>query len=134
MISDPYTQLIGNEEVRRELNDIDNLTEERLDELLNKFFKDFEADALEAHGWPTGFAAYKVAKTAMNAYSRMLARRHPALRVNCAHPGYVKTDITMNSGVLTPEEGARSVVKVALLPDGGPTGMYFAEGEEASFL
>ncbi|XP_037482313.1 (+)-neomenthol dehydrogenase-like [Triticum dicoccoides] len=127
-------RVIINEEVRQELNNIDSLTEERLDELLNKFFKDFEADALEARGWPTGFAAYKVAKAAMNAYSRMLARRHPALRVNCAHLGYVKTDITMNSGVLMPEEGARNVVKVALLPDGGPTGKYFGEGEEASFV
>ncbi|XBI57149.1 hypothetical protein VPH35_038614 [Triticum aestivum] len=96
--------------------------------------RDFEADALEARGWPMGYSAYKVAKAAMNAYSRLLARRYPALRVNCTHPGYVKTDITMNSGILTPEEGARNVVKVALLPEGGPTGKFFAEGEEASFV
>ncbi|CAM0903641.1 unnamed protein product [Alopecurus aequalis] len=126
--------LIKNEEVRQELNDIDNLTEQRLDELLDKFLKDFEAGALEANGWPTRLAAYKMAKVTMNAYSRILAKRHPELRVNCAHPGYVKTDMTMSSGVLTPEEGARNVVKVALLPDGGPTGVYFAEGEEASFV
>ncbi|KAF7010014.1 hypothetical protein CFC21_024489 [Triticum aestivum] len=81
-------RLISNEKVRRELSDIDNMTEERLDELLNRFLRDFEADALEACGWPMGCSAYKVAKAAMNAYSRMLARRHPALRVNCAHPGY----------------------------------------------
>ena len=127
-------QHIGSEEVRQELNDVDNLTEGRLDELLEKFMKDFEAGALEPHGWPTKFSAYKVAKAAMNAYSRILARRHPALRVNCVHPGYVKTGITMNSGVLTPEEGARNVVKVALAPEGGPTGKFFAEGEEASFV
>ena len=88
-------QLISNEEVRQELNDIDNLTEERLDELLDRFLRDFEADALEARGWPMGCSAYKVAKAAMNAYSRILARRHPELRVNCAHPGYVKTDIKL---------------------------------------
>uniref|UniRef100_A0ACD5UD67 Uncharacterized protein n=1 Tax=Avena sativa TaxID=4498 RepID=A0ACD5UD67_AVESA len=125
---------IGSEEVRRELNDIGSLTEERLDEMLDKFLGDFEAGELEAHRWPTKFSAYKVAKAAMNAYSRILARRHPALRVNCAHPGFVNTDMSMGSGVLTPEEGARNVVKVALLPDGGPTGVYFANGEEASFL
>uniref|UniRef100_A0A8R7PH14 (+)-neomenthol dehydrogenase n=1 Tax=Triticum urartu TaxID=4572 RepID=A0A8R7PH14_TRIUA len=127
-------RLISNEEVRQELNDIDNLTEERLDELLDRFLRDFEADALEARGWPMGCSAYKVAKAAMNAYSRLLSRRHPALRVNCVHPGYVKTGITMNSGVLTPEEGARNVVKVALAPEGGPTGKFFAEDEEASFV
>ncbi|XP_051194698.1 salutaridine reductase isoform X2 [Lolium perenne] len=125
---------INNEEVRQELNDIDSLTEKRLDELLDKFLKDFEAGALEARGWSTGFAAYKMAKAAMNAYSRILANRYPELRVNCAHPGYAKTDMTMSSGVLTPEEGARNVVKVTLLPEGGPTGVYFAKGEEASFL
>jgi (+)-neomenthol dehydrogenase len=127
-------QFINNEEVRQELNDIDSLTEKRLDELLDKFLKDFEAGALEARGWSTGFAAYKMAKAAMNAYSRILANRYPELRVNCAHPGYAKTDMTMSSGVLTPEEGARNVVKVTLLPEGGPTGVYFAKGEEASFL
>ncbi|XP_024312164.1 (+)-neomenthol dehydrogenase-like isoform X1 [Brachypodium distachyon] len=129
-----YAQRINNEEIRQELDDIENLTEERLDELLGKFLKDFEADALEMHGWPVGLAAYKVAKAAMNAYSRILARRNRALRINCVHPGYVKTDMSMSSGVLTPEEGARSVVNVALLPDGGPTGAYFAMGQEASFV
>ena len=127
-------QHIGNEEVRQELNDVDNLTQGRLDELLEKFIKDFEAGSLEMHGWPTKFSAYKVAKAAMNAYSRILARRHPELRVNCAHPGFVKTDMSMGFGVLTPEEGARNLVKVALLPDGGPTGAYFAMGEEALFV
>ncbi|XP_020182728.1 (+)-neomenthol dehydrogenase [Aegilops tauschii subsp. strangulata] len=123
-----------NEELKQELNDVDSLTGERLDELLAMFLKDFEAGGAEARGWPAEFSAYKVAKAAMNAYSRILAKRHPELRVNCAHPGYVKTDITRNSGILTPEEGARNITSVALLPEGGPTGKYFSEGEEASFV
>ncbi|KAF7010016.1 hypothetical protein CFC21_024490 [Triticum aestivum] len=123
-----------NEELKQELNDVDNLTEEGLDELLAMFLKDFESGGAEARGWPAEFSAYKVAKAAMNAYSRILAKRHPELRVNCAHPGYVKTDITRNSGILTPEEGARNITSVALLPEGGPTGKYFSEGEEASFV
>uniref|UniRef100_A0ACD5VAR6 Uncharacterized protein n=1 Tax=Avena sativa TaxID=4498 RepID=A0ACD5VAR6_AVESA len=126
--------LISNEKVRQKLNDIDNLTEEALDELLDKFLKDFEAGALEANGWSSGFAAYKVSKAALNAYTRIMARRHPALRINCAHPGYVNTQMTMTTGVLTPQEGASNVVKVGLLPQGGPTGVYFAQGQEASFL
>ncbi|CAM0903647.1 unnamed protein product [Alopecurus aequalis] len=125
---------IHNEEVKQELDGVQSLTEERLDQLLDKFLKDFEAGALETHGWPTKFSAYKVAKATMNAFSRVLAMRHPTLRVNCVHPGFVKTDMSMGSGVLTPAEGARNVVKVALLPGGGPTGGYFANGEEASFL
>ncbi|TVU15090.1 hypothetical protein EJB05_38592, partial [Eragrostis curvula] len=122
------------EGLKQELNDADNLTEERLDELLQTFLEDFEADALEVRGWPREFSSYKVAKAAMNAYSRVLARRYPLLRINCAHPGYVKTDMTRNSGLLTPQEGASNVVKVALLPTGGLTGAFFAMGQEASFL
>ncbi|CAL5069058.1 unnamed protein product [Urochloa decumbens] len=124
-----------NEELKQALNDIDNLTEERLDELLDMFLKDFEAGVVEARGWPAAFAAYKVAKAAVNAYSRILARRHPELRINCAHPGYVETDITLHSGLLTPEEGARNVLKVAMLPEGQVTGVFFEEGKElASFV
>ncbi|WVZ95989.1 hypothetical protein U9M48_041686 [Paspalum notatum var. saurae] len=122
------------EELKQELNDGDNLTEERLDELMETFLKDLEAGASEVRGWPSEFASYKVAKAAVNAYSRIMARRHPALRVNCAHPGFVKTDMTRNAGLLTPQEGASNVVKVALLPAGGPTCAFFALGAEASFI
>ncbi|CAM0903640.1 unnamed protein product [Alopecurus aequalis] len=126
--------LFRNEELKNELNNIDNLTEERLDELLDMFLKDFKAGALEARGWPAQFSAYKVAKAAMNAYSRILAKMHPELRVNCAHPGYVRTDLTRNSGVLTPEEGARNITSVVLLPEDGPTGAFFHEGPQGSFI
>ncbi|CAN6228991.1 unnamed protein product [Urochloa humidicola] len=122
------------EELKQELNDIEKLTTERLDEVVAMFLKDFEAGEVEARGWPMYFSAYKVAKAAMNAYSRVLARRHPELRVNCAHPGYVKTDMTRHSGLLTPKEGAGNVVKVALLPEGGPTGAFFDLGQEAPFV
>lgn len=124
-----------NEDLKQVLNDVGNLTEDRLDELLDQFLRDFKVGTAEARGWPVAFAAYKVSKAAVNAYSRMLAAKQPALRVNCAHPGYVKTDITLHSGFLAPEEGASNVVKVALLPDGGVTGAFFEEGNElASFL
>ncbi|XP_047043576.1 (+)-neomenthol dehydrogenase-like [Lolium rigidum] len=124
-------------ELRRQLDDIDSLTEKRLDKLLDAFlggFADSSAAETRGGGRTTGFSAYKVAKATVNAYTRMLARRHPALRVNCVHPGFVRTDFSMNSGLLSPEEGARGVVEVALLPNGGPTGAYFAEGQlQASF-
>ncbi|WVZ86518.1 hypothetical protein U9M48_033280 [Paspalum notatum var. saurae] len=122
------------EELRQELSDVERLTEERLDVLLDTFLGDLEAGALEARGWPAEFPAYKVAKAAMNAYSRVTARRHPALRVNCVDPGYVRTDMTRNSGLLTPEEGGGRVAAVALLPQGGPTGAFFDDGKEASFM
>ncbi|KAL6903757.1 hypothetical protein ACP4OV_004570 [Aristida adscensionis] len=123
-----------NEELKRELSDVDGLTEARLDEMLDAFARDFEAGALEARGWPAEFSAYTVAKVAVNAYTRVLARRHPELRVNCVHPGFVRTDLNYNSGFVTPEEGGGKVVAVALLPEGGPTGAFFHDGKEASFV
>ena len=127
-------QYFVSEELKQELNDAGKLSEERLDEVLGAFMEDFTAGAVEARGWPVGFSAYKVAKAAVNAYTRVLARRHPELRVNCAHPGFVKTDMNRLAGLLTPEQGARNVVTVALLPAGGPTGKYFASGQEAPFV
>ena len=35
------------------------------------FLKDFECGRVEASGWPSAFAAYKVAKAAVNAYSML---------------------------------------------------------------
>jgi hypothetical protein len=91
-------QQFRNEELTQELNDIDQLTEKRLDDLLDMFLKDFEAGRVQVRGWPAEFPAYKVAKAAMNAHSRILARRHPALCVNCADPGFTSTDMTLNTG------------------------------------
>jgi (+)-neomenthol dehydrogenase len=55
-------QLFRNEELKKELNDIDSLIEERLDELLDMFMKDFEAGEVDARGWPAECLAYKVGK------------------------------------------------------------------------
>jgi len=61
---------------------------------LNKFLEDFKANLVEAHGWPIGgSSAYKVAKAALNAYTRILSKKYPTLHINYLTPGYVKTDI-----------------------------------------
>ncbi|KAK1684336.1 hypothetical protein QYE76_045184 [Lolium multiflorum] len=62
---------------------------------------------MDTRGWPAEFSAYKVAKPTLNAYSRILAKRNPELRVNCAQSGYVRTDMTLNSGFLIAEEDAQ---------------------------
>ncbi|XP_037486366.1 salutaridine reductase-like [Triticum dicoccoides] len=125
----------NSEELKKEFDDIDNLSEKRLEELLDLFLEDFKANLIEAHGWPTGgSSAYKVAKAALNAYTRILAKTFPPMRINCLTPGFVKSDMSMHMGVLTPEEGASNLVKVALLPDDGPTGAYFDRDGVASFV
>ncbi|MCI25470.1 (+)-neomenthol dehydrogenase, partial [Trifolium medium] len=42
-------------------------------------------------------------------------------------------DITSNTGVLTAEEGAASVVTLALLPNGSPSGQFYNQTEVAPF-
>ncbi|KAL5213862.1 hypothetical protein ABZP36_003014 [Zizania latifolia] len=51
-----------NEELEREMDDADSLTEERLDKLLDKVLRDITASTVAERGWPTEFLAYKVAK------------------------------------------------------------------------
>ncbi|XP_043714232.1 short-chain dehydrogenase/reductase 2b-like isoform X2 [Telopea speciosissima] len=126
-------KLIPSKKVKAKLDNIEDLTEERLDELLQQYLKDLKKDMLEANGWPLTLSAYKVSKSAINAYTRILARKFPTFHINCVHPGYVKTDLTYNTGVLTAEEGARAPVKLALLADDGPSGLFFDQMEVSTF-
>ncbi|KAK9290848.1 hypothetical protein L1049_009026 [Liquidambar formosana] len=119
---------IPNEGVRGELSDVESLTEERVDEILNEFLIDFKEGSLESKGWPTFLSANTVSKVAMNAYTRILAKKYPSFCINCVCPGYVKTNINFNSGILTVEEGAKSPMRLALLLDSGPSGIFFISG------
>ncbi|WVZ17115.1 hypothetical protein V8G54_010097 [Vigna mungo] len=115
------------------LSDGDNLTEEKVDEIVKKFLSDFKEGSLESKGWPKYLGAYIVSKAAMNGYTRILAKKHPSFCINSVCPGYVKTDITSNTGFLTVEEGAASPVNLALLPNGSPSGLFYYRTDVASF-
>ncbi|XP_027074142.1 (+)-neomenthol dehydrogenase-like [Coffea arabica] len=108
------------------LSDADNLTEERVDEVLNEYLKVFKAGTHDAQGWPM---AYTISKASLNAYTRILAKKWPSVKVNCVCPGHVKTDLGHDFGALTVEEGAESPVRLALLPDDGPSGLFFSRKE-----
>ncbi|XP_050142006.1 (+)-neomenthol dehydrogenase-like isoform X3 [Malus sylvestris] len=115
------------------LSDAESLTEERIDAVLSEFLEDYKQGLLETKRWPLIFPAYKVSKAALNAYTRTLAKKYPKFCVNCGSPGSVKTDMTFNYGILTIDEGAESIVRLALLPNGGPTGLYFVRKEVTPF-
>ena len=105
-----------------------------MDELSELFLKDFKDGQLDRRGWPVekGPSAYRVSKALMNAYARVLAKKHTSLRINCVNPGHVNTDGNFHTGDLTTAEGAKGPVTVALAPREGPTGAYFDGTEEAS--
>ncbi|KAI3741533.1 hypothetical protein L1987_59207 [Smallanthus sonchifolius] len=122
-----------NDKLKEELQDIDNLTEERIDEIIQWFLTDFKTGKLQKNGWPLTVSAYKVSKAALNAYTRLMARKFENIFVNCVHPGYVMTDMTYQTGFITVEEGAKGPVMAALLPDNGPSGVYFDQTQIATF-
>ncbi|XP_038684826.1 (+)-neomenthol dehydrogenase-like [Tripterygium wilfordii] len=124
---------IPNEEIRAVFNNIESLTEKKIHLLLSAFLKDFKEGSLETKGWPTVLPAYQMSKVALNAYTRLLAKNYPEICVNCICPGYVKTDMSRGIGILTVEEGGAGPVKLALLPNGSPSGLFFVNGKVSSF-
>ncbi|KAL0459056.1 UNVERIFIED_CONTAM: Short-chain dehydrogenase/reductase 2b [Sesamum latifolium] len=124
---------VPNVQIRKELREIDTLTEDKIDRILQKFLHDLQHDALEANGWQMMLMPYSISKATLNAYTRLLAEKYPNMRINCVHPGYVNTDINWHTGTLPVEEGAEGPVMLALLPEGGPTGRYFDRTQVAEF-
>ncbi len=72
---------------------------------------------------------YGASKSALNAFTMSLAKelRETPIKVNSADPGYTATDLNGHSGPQTVPEGARSAVRLALLPEDGPTGGFFED-------
>jgi NAD(P)-dependent dehydrogenase (short-subunit alcohol dehydrogenase family) len=73
--------------------------------------------------------AYNSSKTALNAVTVQFAKelRDTPIKVNAADPGYTATDMNGHSGTRTVEQGATAAVRLATLPDDGPTGSFFDE-------
>jgi NAD(P)-dependent dehydrogenase (short-subunit alcohol dehydrogenase family) len=73
--------------------------------------------------------AYSPSKTFLNAVTLQYVRElaGTGVLVNCACPGYVATDLNGFRGVRTPQQGAATPIRLATLPDGGPTGGFFED-------
>lgn len=76
--------------------------------------------------------AYDASKTALNAYTVHLAASLSGtkVKVNSAHPGWVKTDMGSEAAPMDVAEGAKTSVELALLKEDGPTGKYIHLGVE----
>ncbi|MER5633914.1 SDR family oxidoreductase [Streptomyces nitrosporeus] len=76
--------------------------------------------------------AYAPSKTFLNAvtvqYAKELAGTN--ILVNSVCPGFTATGLNGFRGVRTPQQGASSAIRLATVPDDGPTGRFFDdEGE-----
>jgi NAD(P)-dependent dehydrogenase (short-subunit alcohol dehydrogenase family) len=71
--------------------------------------------------------AYSTSKTALNAFTLMLANemQDTAFKINSVTPGYTSTDLTNQTGSQTPDEAAKIIVKFATLGQNGPSGQFF---------
>ncbi len=75
--------------------------------------------------------AYNSSKTALNAYTIHLAAAlaDTSIKVNSAHPGWVKTDMGTDAAPMDVAAGAKTSVALATLPADGPSGQYIHMGE-----
>ncbi|MET0936111.1 MAG: SDR family oxidoreductase [Luteibacter sp.] len=86
--------------------------------------------------WPYAqvkLIGYNASKAALNMYTVILAAelKDTKIKVNAADPGYTATDLNGNSGHQTIAEGAAEAIRLALLPEDGPTGGFFnSDGAE----
>jgi NAD(P)-dependent dehydrogenase (short-subunit alcohol dehydrogenase family) len=71
--------------------------------------------------------AYSASKAALNALTRMVAdaARGSNVLVNAVDPGWVRTRMGGPAASRSVEQGTDTIVWLATLPDGGPTGGFF---------
>jgi NAD(P)-dependent dehydrogenase (short-subunit alcohol dehydrogenase family) len=77
------------------------------------------------------FPAYTASKAALNGFTVALAHQTAgtALKVNSAHPGWVRTDMGGEKGPMSVTDGAKTAVELATLPADGPSGRFFHLGQ-----
>ncbi|MES1160386.1 MAG: SDR family oxidoreductase [Bacteroidota bacterium] len=77
-------------------------------------------------------AAYGPSKTALNAYTVVLAYelKDTAFKVNVVDPGYTATDFNHHRGPGSVEDAAKIIVKYATVGADGPNGQFFSNDIE----
>jgi NAD(P)-dependent dehydrogenase (short-subunit alcohol dehydrogenase family) len=75
--------------------------------------------------------AYRISKTALNALTRILAAETQGynILVNSICPGWVRTDMGGPQAERTVEQGVSGIIWAATLPNDGPTGGFFRDGQ-----
>lgn len=72
--------------------------------------------------------SYRISKTALNMYTKILGARLKGITVSSVHPGWVKTEMGGEDAPREPEEAAEQIYKLATTPH--PTGKFWFDGKE----
>jgi NAD(P)-dependent dehydrogenase (short-subunit alcohol dehydrogenase family) len=75
--------------------------------------------------------SYDASKAALNSFTIHLAHelKDTKIKVNSAHPGWVKTDMGTDAAPMELPEGGKTGVALALLDEAGPNGGFFHLGQ-----
>jgi NAD(P)-dependent dehydrogenase (short-subunit alcohol dehydrogenase family) len=75
--------------------------------------------------------AYDASKAALNSFTIHLAHelKGTKIKVNSAHPGWVKTEMGGEGAVMEIVDGVKTSLELATLPEDGPTGGFFHMGK-----
>lgn len=112
-------------------------TEDDVVKLMEEFVQLAQKGEHTSKGWPDG--AYLVTKMGVCALTKvqgeaMMADSREDILVNCADPGWVKTDMAGDKATLTVDQGAETPTFVALLPPGDKThGKMFSDKKVNDF-
>lgn len=112
----------------KETLESEDVGEEQIEGVVRKFVEDVKSGKWESEGWPELWTDYAVSKLALNAYTRLLARRYQGrgLSVNCFCPGFTQTSMTRGLGTHSADDAACIAASLALLPPHHlPTGNFF---------
>jgi NAD(P)-dependent dehydrogenase (short-subunit alcohol dehydrogenase family) len=79
--------------------------------------------------------AYNSSKAALNSVTIEYAKefRGTPIKINASDPGYVATDLNKHRGYRTPKQGAVAAVRLATLPDDGPSGTFQNETDSVDW-
>ncbi|EFJ16817.1 hypothetical protein SELMODRAFT_271526 [Selaginella moellendorffii] len=130
--------ILGNE-WKDKLSDVENLSEELIDDFVSAYLRDVEEGKQFGKGWPELYARtdYCVAKMALNAYTRLVARETAAqgrkIGINCTSPGHTSCVMSGHTGH-SPSEGALTAVWLALEPPPPSSGGYFVDRKSVGFV
>ncbi|KAM5554128.1 hypothetical protein ABKV19_026055 [Rosa sericea] len=124
---------VGNPSIK-EVLESEKLSEDDIEAVVSLFLEQVKTGTWKTGGWPELWTDYAVSKLALNAYTRVLAKRYEgSLSVNSFCPGFTQTSMTRCKGDHTADDAAIVGTRLALLPpDKIQSGKFFLWGSSSS--